>query len=130
MFAHPGAKLGILTGFCGTQKLPRLVGKNYAREIFMTSDVYSAADALRMGYVNRVYPADGFWHEVIAFAERMAANSAESLCFAKTAINAAEDCDLKNGCTLERGLFVALLSTALQGFDSAISATGEPVPCL
>ena len=130
LFAHPGAKLGILTGFCGTQKLPRLVGKNYSREIFMTSDVYSAVDALRMGYVNSVYPADRFWKEVVAFAERIAANSPECLCFAKMAINAAEDCDLKNGCTLERGLFAALLSSAPRGIDPAISATGEQAPCL
>ena len=109
-FAHPGAKLGILTGFCGTQKLPRLLGKNFADEIFMTSDVYSAVDALRMGYVNSVYPADTFWKEVVTFAERIAANPPEALGFAKKAINAAEDCDLKNGCTLERGFFTALLA--------------------
>ncbi len=57
-FAHPGAKLGILTGFCGTQKLPRLLGRNFANEIFMTSDVYGPEDALRMGYVNGVHGAD------------------------------------------------------------------------
>ncbi len=52
--AHPGARLGIITGFCGTRKLPRMIGKNLAREIFMTSDPYSAEDALRMGLVDRV----------------------------------------------------------------------------
>ncbi|ACM21484.1 enoyl-CoA hydratase/isomerase [Geotalea daltonii FRC-32] len=107
-FAHPGAKLGILTGFCGTQKLPRLLGRNFANEIFMTSDVYGPEDALRMGYVNCVHPADIFWPEVVAFAERIAANPAPSLGYAKKAINAAEDCDLKNGCILESGLFSAL----------------------
>jgi enoyl-CoA hydratase len=130
LFAHPGAKLGILTGFCGTQKLPRLVGKNNAREIFMTSDFYSAVDALRMGYVNSVYPADRFWKEVVAFAERIAANSAETLCFAKMAINAAEDCDLKNGCTLERGLFAALLSAAPHGANPAKGVREETASCL
>lgn len=107
-FAHPGAKLGILTGFCGTQKLPRLLGKNFASEIFMTSDVYGPEDALRMGFVNAVHPADRFWQEVVALAERIASNPGTSLAYAKKAINAAEDCDLKNGCILESGLFSAL----------------------
>lgn len=107
-FAHPGAKLGILTGFCGTQKLPRLLGRNVANEIFMTSDVYGPEDALRMGYVSHVYSADRFWTEIVAFAERIAANSLPALTLAKKAINAAEDCDLKNGCILESGLFGTL----------------------
>lgn len=107
-FAHPGAKLGILTGFCGTQKLPRLLGRNFANEIFMTSDVFGPEDALRMGYVNAVHPAATFWQEVVTLAERIAAHPAPALAFAKKAINAAEDCDLKNGCTLESGLFGTL----------------------
>ena len=40
--AHPGAKLGIITGFCGTQKLPRLIGRAQALEVFMTSEAYHA----------------------------------------------------------------------------------------
>lgn len=111
IFAHPGAKLGIITGFCGTQKLPRLVGKNNAREIFMTSDTYDAADALRMGLVNRVYPDGEFWGKVAAFAERIAAHSAEPLRYAKKIINAGEDVDLKNGCVMELGAFSSLFAT-------------------
>lgn len=107
-FAHPGAKLGILTGFCGTQKLPRLLGRNFANEIFMTSDVYGPEAALRMGYVSSVYPADRFWSEIVTFAERVAANPLSALSLAKKAINVAEDCDLKNGCILESGLFGTL----------------------
>src|SRR6185369_11892577 len=67
---HSGAKLGIITGFCGTHKLPRIVGKNYAREIFMTSEIYSAAEALQMGLVDRVYRENEFWQQVSSFAER------------------------------------------------------------
>jgi enoyl-CoA hydratase len=110
VFAHPGAKLGIITGFCGTQKLPRLLGKNAAREIFMTSDPYPAADALRMGYVNRVYPADTFWREVVAFAERIATQDAAVLHYGKKLVNSADDCDLKTGCIMEQGYFTALLA--------------------
>ncbi len=100
--AHPGARLGIITGFCGTRKLPRIVGKNLAREIFMTSDVYSAGDALRMGLVERVYGKDEFWGETVKFAERVASHPLAALSVVKRLINAAEDTDLRSGCLLER----------------------------
>jgi len=100
--AHPGARLGIITGFCGTRKLPRIVGKNLAREIFMTSDPYSAADALRMGLVDRVCGKDEFWREVTVFAERVASHPLAAISVAKRLINAAEDTDLHSGCLLER----------------------------
>ena len=99
---HSGAKLGIITGFCGTRKLPRMVGKNLAREIFMTSDIYSAADALRMGLVDRVHSDDTFWGEVVAFAERVAGHPLKALSASKRLLNAAEDTDLRSGCLLER----------------------------
>ncbi len=99
---HSGAKLGIITGFCGTHKLPRMVGKNLAREIFMTSDIYSAADALHMGLVDRVQREDTFWSEVVAFAERIALHPLNALSASKRLLNAADDTDLRTGCLLER----------------------------
>ena len=100
--AHPGARLGIITGFCGTRKLPRIVGKNFAREIFMTSDPYTASEALRMGLVDRVHAHDDFWPRVVSFAERIAGHPLAALSAAKRLINAAEDTDLRTGCLLER----------------------------
>ncbi|MDD2736128.1 MAG: enoyl-CoA hydratase/isomerase family protein [Desulfuromonadaceae bacterium] len=99
---HSGAKLGIITGFCGTHKLPRIVGKNFAREIFMTSEPYSSADALRMGLVDKVYTTDDFWPQVVLLAEQIATHPQAALAAAKRLINAAEDTDLRSGCLLER----------------------------
>jgi len=99
--AHPGAKLGIITGFCGTKKLPRIVGKNLAREIFMTSDPYSAWDALRMGLVDRVYGMEEFWPEVVKFAEKVASHPVAAIAATKRLLNAAEDTCLQTGCMLE-----------------------------
>ncbi len=99
---HSGAKLGIITGFCGTHKLPRIVGKNYAREIFMTSEIYGAVEALQMGLVDRVYRGTEFWRHVSALAERIAGNPLHTLSAAKRLVNAAEDTDLRTGCLLER----------------------------
>jgi enoyl-CoA hydratase len=100
--AHPGAKLGIITGFCGTRKLPQIVGKNFAREIFMTSDPYNAEEAKRMGLVDSVFSGDTFWSEVVSFAEKIASHPLHALSAAKRLINAAEDTDLRTGCLLER----------------------------
>jgi len=99
---HSGAKLGIITGFCGTHKLPRIVGKNYAREIFMTSEIYCAAEALQMGLVDRAYYGTEFWQEVSTFAQRVASHPLHALSAAKRLVNASEDTDLRTGCLLER----------------------------
>lgn len=116
VIAHPGAKLGIITGFCGTQKLPRAVGKNVASDIFMTSETLSALDALRVGLVNRVYGAGDFWVKVEDFARHIASFCPEALNAAKRVMNAAEDLDIRNGCLLEREVFSSLcITTACDG---------------
>lgn len=110
--AHPGAKLGIITGFGGTQKLPRLVGRNFAREIFMTSEPYGAEDALRMNLVDRIFPHEEFWPQVRRCAERIAAMTPDALAYAKKTVNAATDIDIKNGQVMELGAFSTLFSTS------------------
>lgn len=54
VFSHPGARLGIITGWGGTQKLPRLIGRARALEFFATARRYSSAAALEMGLISRV----------------------------------------------------------------------------
>ena len=54
VFAHPGSLLGIITGWGGTQRLPRLIGKARALELFMTARRFSAAEALEMGLVSGI----------------------------------------------------------------------------
>ena len=56
-FAHPGAALGILTGWGGTQRLTRAIGRGRALEMFTAGDVISAAGALRIGLVSEVLPS-------------------------------------------------------------------------
>ena len=53
-FAHPGARLGIITGWGGTQRLPRLIGATRALEIFATVRRVTASEALEIGLVNRI----------------------------------------------------------------------------
>lgn len=108
---HSGAKLGIITGFCGTHKLPHIVGKNHAREIFMTSDIFSAAEALHMGLIDRLYREDDFWGGVSCFAERIASHPLTALSATKRLVNASEDTDLRTGCLLEQEMATHINAT-------------------
>lgn len=54
VFAHPGARLGIITGWGGTQRLPRLIGQIRALEMFTTARRVTATEAYQIGLVNRV----------------------------------------------------------------------------
>lgn len=53
-FAHPGANLGIMTGWGGTQRLPRLIGQAKALEMFLTAKRVSASEALQIGLINQI----------------------------------------------------------------------------
>lgn len=63
-FSHPGANLGIITGWGGTQRLPRLIGEAGALEMFFTAKRVNAAEALRIGLIDRI--ADNPLEETIA----------------------------------------------------------------
>ena len=54
VFAHPGPRLGIITGWGGTQRLPRLIGRTHALEILLTAKRLNAAEALRVGLVHEL----------------------------------------------------------------------------
>ena len=56
-FAHPGARLGIITGWGGTQRLPRLIGRTKAIEFFATARRLKARDALKLGLIHVVAPS-------------------------------------------------------------------------
>ena len=67
-FAHPGAALGLVTGWGGTQRLPRLVGKAAALEMFLTAERIPATQALSMGLVDALVPS----RDLIASAAKRA----------------------------------------------------------
>lgn len=68
-FAHPGARLGIITGWGGTQRLPRIIGRGRALKLFLTARSISSAEALEIGLVN------GVSEDPLAIARSIAAGS-------------------------------------------------------
>jgi enoyl-CoA hydratase len=68
VFAHPGARLGIITGWGGTQRLPRLIGKARALEFFITGRPFMSNEAMRIGLISGVF--DPVIDEAIALASK------------------------------------------------------------
>jgi enoyl-CoA hydratase len=64
-FAHPGARLGIITGWGGTQRLPRLIGQAAAMEMFLTAEPITAETAWRIGLIDRI--VEGVAEEFVSF---------------------------------------------------------------
>ena len=102
--------LGILPGGCGTQRLPRLVGRARAMEIIMAGADLDAETAERWGYLNRIFPPSEIGPFVDRLARRIASFPLEAIRLAKEAINAA-DLPLSEGLPIEAYLFQRTLRT-------------------
>jgi enoyl-CoA hydratase len=83
----PEVKLGLMCGYAGTQRLPRLVGKGRALEMLLTGEMVDATEALRIGLVNRVVPREKLLAESEGLLKKMLANGPVSLRFTLDAVN-------------------------------------------
>jgi enoyl-CoA hydratase len=83
----PEVKLGLMCGYAGTQRLPRLVGKGRALEMLLTGEMVDAQEALRIGLVNRVVPREKLLAEAEALLRKMLASGPVSLRFTLEAVN-------------------------------------------
>lgn len=110
-FAQPECGLGILPGFGGTQRLPRLVGKGRAKEMIFTCDMIDAQDAYRIGLANHVVPQEELLDYCKAMAGRIMKNAPYAVSLAKQVINSGADMDLDNGLKLEANIFGLSFST-------------------
>jgi enoyl-CoA hydratase len=111
-FGQPEVNLGILPGFGGTQRLPRLVGKGRAKEIIFTADMIDAQEAYRIGLVNKVVSQPELLDYCKKLAEKILSKGSYAIALAKSAINAGLDMDLANGLQLEAGYFALSFATA------------------
>ncbi len=109
----PETSLGILPGYGGTQRLARLVGAARAMELVLTAEKgITAAEAERIGLVNRVFPAGGALAGALEIARKIAANAPVACRYAMDAIRRGLDMPLAEGQLLEATLFGLCAATA------------------
>jgi enoyl-CoA hydratase len=110
-FGLPEITLGIIPGFGGTQRLPRLIGASAAKELIYTGRMIAADEAARLGIVNRVCAPEALMDAVMETARAIAAKGRVALRAAKQTINRGLDVDLAAGCSLEVDAFALCLAS-------------------
>ncbi|WVQ72503.1 hypothetical protein IAR50_002059 [Cryptococcus sp. DSM 104548] len=110
--ALPEAKLGIIPGAGGTQRLMRLVGVSKAKELIFTGRYVNGQEAERLGLLN-IYaqPPSSAWEASLILARQILTSAPLALAAAKKAIDGATDLSLETGLDLERGMYNGLLDT-------------------
>jgi enoyl-CoA hydratase len=102
---QPEVGLGIIPGYGGTQRLPRLVGKGMAKYLVLSGERITAQEALRIGLVDMIVPAAEVLPTAKAVAAKIAGRAPVAVRFAKSAINTASETNLAEGLRLEASLF-------------------------
>ncbi|WP_342366631.1 enoyl-CoA hydratase-related protein [Clostridium aminobutyricum] len=119
-FGQPEVNLGIIPGFGGTQRLPRLVGKSMAKYLIMTADMINAEEAYRIGLVEKVVPAEELIDAAEKIAKTILAKAPIAIAITKTTINNGYNMDMRAGSALEVEAFTA--SFASQDKTEGMSA--------
>ncbi|GHU42841.1 short-chain-enoyl-CoA hydratase [Clostridia bacterium] len=109
-FAQPEVGLGIIPGFGGTQRLARLIGAGRAKELIFTCDNIDAAEAYRIGLVNKVVPKEELLDTAKKIATKILGKASHAVSVAKKAINEGYDLDIKAAVALEAKLFGELFA--------------------
>ena len=119
---QPEILLGIIPGAGGTQRLSRLVGPARAKELIFTGRFVDAAEALAIGLVDEVHPADEVYPKAVAWAAQFVGGPAQALRAAKDAVDRGLEVDLQTGLEIERVEFAALFATddRKAGMDSFV----------
>ena len=108
---QPEVALGLIPGYAGTQRLPRLVGKGATMEMILTGAPISAAEALRIGLVNRVVPAAELMTTARALANQLASQAPIAMRYIINAVNKGCEMPFAEACQYEATLFGLVAST-------------------
>ena len=111
VFGMPEVKLGLIPGFGGTQRLPRLVGKGKAMELILSAETIDADEARRIGLVDEVYEPAKLMEEAKKLAETITKRSPAAVALAKRSIMRSFESSLKEGCSFESVQFGVANST-------------------
>ena len=110
-FGQPEVTLGIIPGFSGTQRLPRIVGAGVAKELIFTGRIIRADEALQIKLVNKVVPHETLMEEAINMANAITAQAPLAVQYAKEAINKGLETNLDTAISYETNLFAICFAT-------------------
>jgi enoyl-CoA hydratase len=110
-FGQPEVKLGLIPGYGGTQRLPRLVGRGRALQLLLTGEMIDAQEAYRIGLVNRVVPADQLLAAATAMIHQMLMNAPLGLAACIDVVDRGLHLPLDDALALEATQFGVLIST-------------------
>lgn len=113
-FGQPEVGLGIIPGFSGTYRLPKLIGQGYAKEMIYTGKIIRADEALRIGLVNSIHEPEELMPAALEMAKKMLACAPVAISLAKQSINENYDLDAPSSLELESKLFGKCFTTADQ----------------
>jgi enoyl-CoA hydratase/carnithine racemase len=105
VFGQPEVKLGIIPGYGGSQRLPRLVGRGVAAQLLLTGETISAAEALRIGLVNQVVPHGELHSTAEAIAKKIMANAPLAVKFCLDVVNRGMETTQEAGQHFEATMF-------------------------
>jgi enoyl-CoA hydratase len=111
-FGQPEVKLGLIPGYGGTQRLPRLVGRGRALQLLLTGEMIDAQEALRIGLVNRVVPADQLMSAATAMIQQMLMNAPLAVAGCIEAVDRGLQMGLDDALALEATQFGVLITTS------------------
>ncbi len=111
VFAQPEVKIGLLPGWGGTQRLPRIVGKGLANELIITGRNVTAQEALEIGLVNRVVSKEELINTCVDIAQLIIKNSPNAISESIKLINLSSGTELKKGLSKEAEEFSELFET-------------------
>jgi len=110
-FGQPEVKLGLIPGYGGTQRLPRLVGKSNAMHLLLTGEMIDAQRALQIGLVSKVVPQDQLIPTAEKIAQSIISMGPIAIRSAVEAVNRGYDLDLPSALMIEADLFGAVCGT-------------------
>jgi enoyl-CoA hydratase len=110
-FGQPEVNLGVIPGFGGTQRLPRRIGAGRAMELILTGDLIGADEALRIGLVNKIFPAAELMAATKKCAEKIASKGPLAIAYARRAVRKGAELNLPAGNDYEAELFALLFAT-------------------
>jgi enoyl-CoA hydratase len=111
IFALPEVGLGIVPGYGGTQRLPRIIGVSRAKKMMYTAERLNAKQALEVGLIDEITKKGDLMERAVSLASRIAAQAPIAVAFAKEAVNKGINTDIDTACSIENDIFARCFKT-------------------